>query len=216
MVVQDEKIIFWVYTIGSYIYSVEYIQQFINNTYIMKQYIIDDSPWAKFLFSNSKASVLWLIVRVYVGWEWLSAGWDKVHSPLWVGSNAGGALTGFIKGALSKTAGAHPDVQGWYAYFLEHVVLPHVNTWSHMVAFGEVIIGFALIIGLFTGIAAFFGLFMNLNFLLAGAVSINPILFVCSIGLILAWRVAGYIGVDRYLLPQFGTPWQHHIEEKFT
>jgi thiosulfate dehydrogenase [quinone] large subunit len=28
-----------------------------------------------------------------------------------------------------------------------------------------------------------------------------------AIGLILAWKVAGWIGVDRYLLPLLGTPW---------
>lgn len=178
----------------------------------MKQYIIDDSPLAKFLFSNPKSSWIWLIIRVYVGWEWLVAGWAKIHSAAWVGSNAGGALSGFLNGALAKTAGEHPDVQGWYASFLKSVVLPHANAWSHMVAYGEVLIGIALIIGLFTGIAAFFGLFMNLNFLLAGAVSVNPILFTLSIGLIMAWRVAGYLGVDRYLLPIVGTPWQHKIE----
>jgi thiosulfate dehydrogenase [quinone] large subunit len=54
---------------------------------------------------------------------------------------------------------------------------------------------------------------MNLNFLLAGAVSTNPVLFTCSIALIMAWRVAGYLGVDRYLLPHLGTPWQHKIPE---
>lgn len=177
----------------------------------MKQYIIDDSPWAKFLFNNTKASFLWLIVRAYVGWEWFSAGWDKLHSPVWFSPNAGGALSGFLQGALAKTTGAHPDVQGWYAYFLEHVVLPRANTWSHIVTLGELAIGICLILGIFTGIAAFFGLFMNFNFLLAGAVSINPILFVCSLGLILGWRIAGYIGVDRYLLPLVGTPWQHEV-----
>lgn len=75
-------------------------------------------------------------------------------------------------------------------------------------AYGELFVGIALIIGLFTGIAAFFWLFMNLNYLLAGTVSTNPILFTASIGLILAWRIGGYIGLDRYLLPLLGTPWQ--------
>lgn len=174
----------------------------------MKQYIIDDSPWARFLFTNKNSAWIWLVLRIYVGWEWLSAGWEKIHSPLWVGQNAGGAMSGFINGALSKTTGAHPDVQGWYAYFLEHIILPHIQLWSHIIAYGEVLVGVALIIGIFTGIAAFFGLFMNLNYLLAGTVSTNPILFVCGIGLIFAWRVAGYIGVDGYLLPHLGTPWK--------
>jgi thiosulfate dehydrogenase [quinone] large subunit len=174
----------------------------------MKQYIIKDSPLVTFLFDNEKMAFFWLVVRIYVGWQWLSAGWEKLYSSVWVGPDAGGALSGFINGALSKAAGAHPDVQGWYAYFLQHIVLPHANLWSHMVTYGEVIIGVALIIGAFTGIAALFGLFMNLNYLLAGTVSINPILFVFSIGLILAWRISGYIGVDRFLLPFFGTPWE--------
>jgi thiosulfate dehydrogenase [quinone] large subunit len=174
----------------------------------MKQYIIKDSPLATFLFDNEKMAFFWLVVRIYVGWQWLSAGWEKLYSSVWAGPSAGGALSGFINGALSKTAGTHPDVQGWYAYFLQHIVLPHANLWSHMVTYGEVIVGVALIIGAFTGIAAFFGLFMNLNYLLAGTVSINPILFVFSIGLLMAWRISGYIGVDRFLLPFFGTPWE--------
>ncbi len=178
----------------------------------MKQYIIEDAPWAKFLFNNPKSSWFWLLVRVYVGWQWLEAGWGKVHSSLWVGPDAGGALSGFINGSLTKASGAHPDVQGWYAYFLQHIVLPHTNLWSHFVAYGEVLVGVALIIGAFTGIAAFFGLFMNLNYLLAGTVSVNPILFTLSIGLILAWRVAGYVGIDRYLLPFLGTPWQSRVK----
>lgn len=169
---------------------------------------ISEPKISKFLFSNTKAAFFWLIVRLYVGWVWLEAGWAKIHSGAWVGSDAGGALSGFINGALQKTGGAHPDVQGWYAAFLQNSVLPHASLWSHIVAWGEVVIGVALILGILSGIAAFFGLFMNLNFLLAGAVSVNPILFVLSIGLILAWRVAGYIGLDRFLLSALGTPWQ--------
>jgi thiosulfate dehydrogenase [quinone] large subunit len=173
-----------------------------------KQIIVEEAPIAKFLFSNTVTAWFWLVVRVYVGWEWLVAGWVKVMNPVWVGSGAGGAVAGFVQGALNKTGGAHPDVQGWYALFLEHAVLPHAGIWSHAVAFGEVLVGVGLIVGALTGIAAFFGLFMNLNYLLAGTVSTNPVLFTLSIGLILGWKVAGYIGLDRYLLPLLGTPWQ--------
>jgi thiosulfate dehydrogenase [quinone] large subunit len=173
----------------------------------MKNYI-EEAPLSKFFFSNTKMAWFWLIVRVYVGWQWFEAGIEKVGNPAWVGNGAGSALTGFIKGALGKSTGAHPDVQGWYAAFLQNVVLPHVSTWSGLVAYGEVLVGVALILGCLTGIAAFFGLFMNLNYLLAGTVSINPILFTLAIGIILAWRVAGYWGGDRYLLPLLGTPWK--------
>jgi len=70
-----------------------------------------------------------------------------------------------------------------------------------MIAWGEVIVGAALILGLFVGLAAFFGSFMNLNFLLAGTVSVNPIMITLGVFLILAWRVAGYWGLDRFVLP---------------
>jgi thiosulfate dehydrogenase [quinone] large subunit len=54
--------------------------------------------------------------------------------------------------------------------------LPYAGTWSYIVAFGEVLVGIGLILGALTGIAAFFGIFMNFNYLLAGTVSTNPIL----------------------------------------
>jgi len=97
-----------------------------------------------FLFSNPKLSWFWLIVRVYVGYEWIMAGYEKIINPAWVGSSAGGAITGFVNGALAKTAGAHPDVSEWYAWFLTHAVLPNANLWSHAVAYGELAVGLGL------------------------------------------------------------------------
>ena len=167
----------------------------------MATYVIEESPFSHFFVASTKSAPFWFLVRLYVGWEWLSAGWGKAQNPVWFGKSAGAALQGFVQGALGKTGGAHPDVQGWYAAFLEHAVLPHLAAWSNFVAVGEVLVGLGLLAGVLTGIAAFFGLFMNLNFMLAGTVSINPILFTLSIGLVLAWRVAGYWGGDRYVLP---------------
>ncbi len=172
---------------------------------------LSDPPVAQFLFGNTKAALLWLVVRVYVGWVWLEAGWGKIHNTAWVGEKAGVALTGFIQGALAKTAGPHPDVQSLYAWFLEHAVLPHAATWGSVVAWGEFLIGLGLILGAFTGIAAFFAAFMNFNFLMAGTVSVNPFLGALAVGLVLAWKVAGHYGADRWLLPLLGTPWRPHI-----
>jgi len=76
-----------------------------------------------------------------------------------------------------------------------------------LIAIGEVLVGIALIVGCLVGIAAFFGALMNMSFMLAGSASTNPILFVGAIGLMLAWKVAGYLGVDRVLLPRLGAPW---------
>jgi thiosulfate dehydrogenase [quinone] large subunit len=168
---------------------------------------LSDSPVARFLFGDVRLAWIWLILRVYVGYEWLSAGWGKLHSPTWVGSSAGSALAGFINGALSKASGDHPAVQGWYASFLQHVVLPNVGIWGYAISIGEVLVGAGLILGIFTGIAAFFGSFMNVNYLLSGTVSTNPILFVVATWLVLAWKTAGWIGLDHWLLSALGTPW---------
>jgi thiosulfate dehydrogenase [quinone] large subunit len=168
---------------------------------------VEDPPIAKAVFGNVRWAWLWLVVRVYVGSVWLRAGWAKLHSPAWVGAQAGGALSGFVQQALPKATGAHPDVQGWYAWFLQNAVLPHAAFWSYLVSAGEFLVGVALILGLFTGIASFFGLFMNMNYLLAGAVSTNPLLLLAAFLLVLAWKTAGWWGLDRWLLPALGTPW---------
>ncbi len=163
---------------------------------------------SRVLVTDVRWAWLWLIVRLYVGWQWLEAGWSKLHSAAWIGSKAGTGLAGFIQGALAKTGGAHPDVQGWYGWFLRTAVLPHATTWGYVVAIGEFLVGVSLILGLFTAVGAFFGAFMNLNYLLAGAVSTNPILLVLGALLFLAWKTAGWWGLDRWALPATGTPWQ--------
>ncbi|MSU74251.1 DoxX family membrane protein [Candidatus Kaiserbacteria bacterium] len=175
----------------------------------MNTYTVSQSAFTHFLTTNTASAPLWLIVRLYLGYEWLMAGWGKIVNPAWFGTDAGAALNGFIQGAIAKTVCApsvpaamcHPDVQMWYAGFLQSTVLPHVTVWSNAIAVGEVLVGLGLIVGLLTGVAAFFGFFMNLNFLLAGTVSVNPIMLILALGIILARRVAGYWGLDRYARP---------------
>jgi thiosulfate dehydrogenase [quinone] large subunit len=71
-------------------------------------------------------------------------------------------------------------------------------------------VGVGVIVGGPLGIAALFGATLNVAFLLSGSASTNPILLLAAILLVLAWKVAGWIGADRFLLPLPGTPWQHH------
>lgn len=97
-------------------------------------------------------------------------------------------------------------VTGRYAVFLENAVLPNAKVFGFVVAYGEVLVGLGLILGLLTGIAAFFGGFMNVSFLFAGTLSTNPLLFVLATWLALAWKNAGWYGLDRWALPYVGTP----------
>lgn len=169
---------------------------------------IEDPLVANALFGQVRWAWIWLVVRLYVGWRWLTAGWGKVGEPAWTGDNAGAAITGFVQGALSQAGGEHPNVQAWYAWFLENLILPYAGVWGYVVTIGEILVGIALILGIFTGIAAFFGSFMNMNYLLAGTVSTNPILLVLAVLLVLAWKTAGWWGLDRWVLPALGTPWR--------
>jgi len=183
---------------------------------------VPEPPVARFLFADTRMAAIWLVIRLYLCYEWLTAGLEKLtgrsfafgssfgqaSGSAWVFTgHDGGAIKGFVAGALAQTSGAHPSVQGWYGTFLQHVVLPNAAAFSYMITFGEILVGLGLLVGALTGIAAFCGLFMNLNYLFAGTVSINPLLGVLAVLVVLAWRVAGYYGVDRYLLPVLGTPW---------
>ncbi len=175
---------------------------------ISKPIEITDPPVATKLFGSTRWAWIWLIVRLYLGYTWFTSGLGKLTNPAWL---SGEALKGFWERAiLVPDAPARPAIAfGWYRTFIESMLNGGSYTWfSKLVAFGEVLIGVALVLGFFTGIAAFFGGFMNWNFMMAGTASTNPVLFVLAVLLILAWKTAGWWGLDRWLLPALGTPWR--------
>ncbi len=171
--------------------------------------VFTDPPIAEKLLNSTTYALLWLVVRVYIGYQWLTSGLGKIENPAWMAT--GEALKGFWTRAVAvPDAPARPAISfDWYRTFLQSLLDSGSYVWfAKLVAIGEVLIGVALILGLFTAVAAFFGGFMNWNFMMAGTASINPVLFPLSILLILAWKTAGYWGLDRFVLPMLGTPWQ--------
>ena len=153
--------------------------------------------------NNKYVSVIWTVLRVWLGWQWLYAGFEKIIDPkgIWVGGAAGTALTGFLKGAIAKSSGAKPSVQGWYGSFLTNVALPNAKVFSYIVSFGELLVGISLILGLFTVVGLLAGGFMNLNYMLAGTTSTNPILYTVTFILLVVGAGAYAIGLDRFALP---------------
>lgn len=170
--------------------------------------LVQDPPIAQFLFSNTKASIIWLIIRLYIGYEWIEAGWHKFTDPAWMETGQG--ILGFWTRALAVAPNGKPVITyDWYRAFIQFLVDSGSHPWfAKLIVFGEFAVGLGLIVGALVGVAAFFGALMNMSFLMAGTVSTNPVLFFAGILLILAWKNAGYIGVDRYLLPLLGTPWK--------
>ncbi len=169
---------------------------------------LKDPPIAQTLFSDKRAAWLWFVVRVWLGWQWIQAAQHKVTSAAWVGNGA--ALKGFWTGAVQVPESGRPTIAfDWYRSFIQFMLDIEAYTWfGKLVAYGEMVVGIALVLGAFTGFAAFFSGFMNWNFMMAGSASTNPVLFMAAVGLILAWKVAGRIGADYFLLRWLGTPWQ--------
>lgn len=158
--------------------------------------------------------LVWLLARLWLGYEWLTAGIEKVFgegNAVWVGPKAGVAVTGFLNGAIAKSPLAegfdpaknpHPMVQQWYAELVQNVFLPNATLFSYLVAYGELLVGIALILGIFTHFAALMGVLMNLAYLLAGTTSTNPQLLVVGLVVLLAGGVAvGYYGLDFFARP---------------
>ena len=156
-------------------------------------------------FNRPLAGLIWLPIRVWLGWQWIDASIHKFESPAWM--QTGVALKGFWAGAVAIPAtGSAPIHYEWYRNFLQFLLNTQAYTWfAKLVPVGEFLVGLALILGVFTGFAAFTGGFMNWNFGMAGSASVNPMFFAISVLLVLAWKVAGYFGVDYYLVPWLGS-----------
>lgn len=173
-----------------------------------KGQVVQDPPLIQKLLNDRWAGLLWLPVRVWLGYQWILASMHKLSDPKWM--QTGEALKGFWLNAVKiPQTGQPPIAFDWYRSFLQMMLNAQAYTWfAKLVSVGEVLVGVALILGAFTGIAAFFGGLMNWNFMMAGSASTNPLLFVAAVGLILAWKVSGTIGVDFFLLRWIGTPWR--------
>jgi thiosulfate dehydrogenase [quinone] large subunit len=175
---------------------------------------VEGPAFTRYLFGNTRAGLFWLPVRIFLGFEWIEAGWHKLTGPGWI--DGGTALLGYWQKAVAiPEAPARPPISfEWYRTFLQFLIDNNAHTWfAWLITLGEIAVGVGLLLGALTGIAAFFGALMNMSFLLAGSASVNPIMFTFAVGLMLAWKVAGYYGLDRYLLPMLGVPWHAPVEK---
>src|SRR3954452_17379469 len=149
------------------------------------------------LRENKVAAGILTVLRLYIGYSWITAGFHKL--------TGGFDASGFLKGAIANPVKG-PDgamVTGWYVDFLKHFALPHVDVFNFIVPWGETLIGLGLILGCLTTTAMFFGLVMNFSFFLAGTVSHNPRDIFLGFIILTAGYNAGRIGLDRWVVPFF-------------
>ncbi len=161
----------------------------------------------RWLRESFYASFVLLIIRLYLGWQWITSGWGKLtgDSPF--------DASGFLKGALQKMGGDHPSVSQWWGSFVENFALPNVGFFNFMIPWGEFLVGLGLILGCLTTLAIFFGMMMNFSFLFSGTVSHNPQMLLLSIFVIVAGYNAGRIGLDRWVIPYIRT-WCKNLRKK--
>ncbi|WP_280771247.1 DoxX family protein [Salipaludibacillus daqingensis] len=150
-----------------------------------------------FLRNNKIAAGVLTFLRVYIGWQWLTSGWGKVF-----GSEPFDA-SGYLTGAVNNEAVI--EQYPTYHAFIENFALPNADIFSFMVAWGEVLVGLGLIVGVLTTAAAFFGIMMNFAFMFAGTVSSNPWMVLLTIFILAAGYNAGKFGGDRWVIPYIRT-----------
>lgn len=184
----------------------------------------EDPGTVKQIFGNPVFGFAWFFLRLYIGLQWLGGGLHKVFGDTAIGwtkdgyvtqngtqvfKHAGDSILASWQSAIGKDIASSRITFEWYRDFLKYMADHGWNGWfTYVIAYGEVLVGIGLIVGCLTGIAALFGATMNMNFMLAGTTSVNPILFMASVLIIRAWKTAGYVGMDRWVLPLLGTPWQ--------
>jgi thiosulfate dehydrogenase (quinone) large subunit len=179
----------------------------VNAVSTRKGEVVKTPSFITSLFNHPLAGLLWAPIRIWLGWQWIAASLHKFESPAWM--QTGVALKGFWAGAVAIPATGNPAIHyAWYRAFLQFMLSSNAYVWfAKLIPVGEFLVGLALILGLFTGFAAFMGGFMNWNFMMAGSASVNPMFFAISVLLVLAWKVAGYFGVDFFLVPWLGSLW---------
>jgi thiosulfate dehydrogenase (quinone) large subunit len=158
------------------------------------------------ILSSTRLAPLWLIPRLYVGWIWMSVGWALLQSPAWM--QGGSALhDAWMPGRSSATWSQ--DQSGTGFNLIPHLIDSGLLGWiARLTAIGITIAGIAVLLGIATGLAAFSGVVLSANIIATGSVAPGPEVIGLAVLLVLAWKTAGWIGLDRWALPLAGAPWQ--------
>ena len=153
------------------------------------------------ILRDPRLGLVWLAARLWVGWEFLDAGWQKTfgsESSSWWGSTGG--VHGFLSfaGSPASTGGAHAAVPHWYGTLINSVFIHGDRFFAVAIPLGELLVGIGLILGLFTMASAFFAVLMNLSYLLAGSTGagLNPEMFGLGLLIMFAGSAAYVYGID--------------------
>jgi thiosulfate dehydrogenase [quinone] large subunit len=69
--------------------------------------LIPDPPAARVLFQTTRLAWLWLLIRIYLGYSWLTSGWGKITGSVWA---TGVPLRGFWENAVASPEAGRPAI----------------------------------------------------------------------------------------------------------
>src|SRR5690349_1089553 len=106
---------------------------------------IEGPAFTRFLLSNSRAGLVWLPIRLFLGFSWLEAGIHKATGTGWL--DGGSALQGYWTAAVAiPEQGRPPITYDWYRTFIETLLNNDAYTWfAPLITFGEIFVGLGLL-----------------------------------------------------------------------
>ena len=115
---------------------------------------IEGPAFTRYLFNNTRAGLLWLPARLFIGAQWIEAGLHKAQGTGWL--DGGAALQGFWTNIAAVPETGRPAISyEWYRGFIQFLLDNHAYSWfSYLIVFGEIAVGVGLVFGLLTGFAA--------------------------------------------------------------
>lgn len=137
-------------------------------------------------------------LRLFIGIGWIRASLEKIVSPGWP---QGTALAEFFNQQLTSGHIVFP----FYRHLITDVFAPHALTMSWIIMSGQMLVGLAVMFGVFTNFALLWGLFMNINFVLAGQITPSAFYIVIQTVLIVA-NAGAVFGLDRLISPRVPIP----------
>ena len=147
-------------------------------------------PVWEWLKSSKVMAVVWTAMRVWLGIMWIQAGVSKLwgaENPAFL-HNSGAGVAGFAAHGVPAYT--------WWGSFLHSFVVPNAGWIAVLVAVAEFAIGVALVLGLFTRVAALGSLALLFTYVMSGTASVCAFYALLAIVILTMWRTSGWIGAD--------------------
>jgi thiosulfate dehydrogenase (quinone) large subunit len=147
-------------------------------------------PAWEWMKGSKVMAVVWTAMRVWLGIMWIQAGdaklWGKESAAFM--HNNGAGVAGFA---------AHgTPAYSWWGTFLHSFVVPNSGWIGVLVAVGEFAVGVALVLGVFTRVAALGSLLFLFTYVMSGTASVCAFYALFAIVVLTMWKTSSWLGVD--------------------